>query len=189
MRNRFHPQKPAWRLAVGRFFYAWPSVLDPAADGFLVSLTGATGGFLPTPAKPMQQATNVIAVIANAKAPPQQIGNALCGPDGGRKSVRFGAVCQQTWKLSQLCASQFGRATRARDTTQPRHSSSAGQSRPLVHGLPAHTQLAGNGGQRFTPPDAGQGGQAARLQDSSVSSHKWNIRCPSPMSSYLYRGL
>ncbi len=137
----------------------------------------------------MQQATDVIAVIANAKAPPEQLGDALRGPDSSWKSVRFGAVCQQAWKSSQLCASQFGRATRTRDTAQPRHSASAGLLRPLVHGLPAHTQLTGNGGQRLAPPDAGQGGQAARLQHSSVSLHEWNIRCLTGMSSYLYRGL
>lgn len=189
MRNRFHPQKPAWHSAAGRFFYARPSLLDPALDGLLVPLTSAACRLLPTPTKPMQQATDVIAVIANAQAPPEQIGDALRGPDSSGKSVGFGAVRQQTGKLGQLCASQFGRATRARDTAQPRPSSSAGLLRPLMHSLSAHTQLAGNSGQRLAPPDAGQGGQAARLQHSSVSLHECNIHCLSGMSSYLYRGL
>jgi hypothetical protein len=181
MRNRFHPQKPAWRSVAGRFFYARPSLLDPAPDGLLVPLASTARRLLPTPTKPMQQATDVIAVVANAKAPPKKVCDALRGPDGGGKSVRFSTVRQQPWKLSQLCASQFGRATRARDTTQPGHSSSAGLLRPLVHSLPTHTQLAGNGGQRFAPADAGQGGQAARLQNRSVSSHEWSIRCLSGM--------
>ena len=189
MRNRSHPQTPAWRSAAGRFFYSWPGVFDPVPDGLLVPLTSATGWFLPTPTKAMQQAADVIAVIANAEVSPNQVGYPLRGPHAGGKPVGFGAPHQQTRKLGQLCASQFGRATRARNAAQPRRSSPAGPTRPLMHGLSAHAQLTGNSGQRFAPLDAGQGGQAARLQHSSVSSHNCKIPWPIEMSSYLCRGL
>lgn len=87
------------------------SLLDPALDGWFVALAGATGGFLPAPTEAMQQAADVVAVIAHAETLPEQIGDPLGGPDRRGEPVGLGSARQQVGELSQLRAGQLGWAT------------------------------------------------------------------------------
>ena len=164
-------------------------MLDPALDGALVALAGAPRGLLPAPAEAVQQAADMIAVITNPEALPEQIGDALCGPHPRREAVGFRSPRQQAWELGQLSPSHLRGPSRSRPTAQSRRSSPTILLRPLMDRLTTHTQLPGNPRQRLALLDARQHRQAACLQPFSVSSHERRIRHVLKMSSYLCRGL
>ena len=82
-------------------------------DGGLVAFAGAAGRLLPAPAEAVQQAANMIAIIAHPEAAPNQIRHSLRGPDRRRESVSLGSLREQARKLRESSAGQFRRASGA----------------------------------------------------------------------------
>lgn len=164
-------------------------MLNPALDGGFVAFAGAARGLLPAPAEPMQQAADMIPVIANPETLPEQIGDALRGPHRGREAVSFGTPRQQARELSQLPAGQLRRTARPRPAAQSGGAPAAILQRPLMNRLAAHTELPGNRGERLAALEARQSQKAACLEYSCISSHEPKIRRLASMSTYLCRGL
>jgi hypothetical protein len=178
------------------FFYPRPGVLDPALDGGLVALAGATRGFLPAPAEAVQQAANMIAVMAHAETSPDQIGDPLRGPQGRREAVDFRALREQSGKPGQLPGCQFGGPSGPWALQQTRCPLASPPLVPDKDGLARNAQLAGYRRKRLARLQQRQGGQTPRFHSlgipsrpCGVVSHKPTVPQDRKLSIYLYRCL
>lgn len=187
--------KTSVALSRRAFFYPRPGVLDPAPDRFLVSLAGATGGLLPTPAKAMEQATHMIAVIANTKALPEQVGDPLRGPDVGGEAVGRGPLRQQAGQLAQLRAGEFRLRAGMLATRQTPQSGASISAPPSPNRLPACSQPARDLGFGLPFANPGDGLVTASFQSGKISlatlrrDHALRSHRTIKISSYLYRDL
>jgi hypothetical protein len=118
---------------------------------------------------------------------PEQIRDPLGGPDRRGEPVGFGPARQQVGELNSLRAGQLGWATWPGTAVQPGSTSPLIPLGPLMHRLPTHAQLPGNGRQPLAAFEQRQSRQPTCLQHSCVSSQVSNIRENTPMSIYLYR--
>src|SRR5207249_3795426 len=87
--SRFHRGKPDAPSTGRLFFNAGPFLFDPALDFPLVALHRPALRFLGTPVQSAQQTPDSGDLVMNAKARPNQLGNAGTGPQVGRKAGRL----------------------------------------------------------------------------------------------------
>lgn len=165
-------------------------------DGGLVAFAGPARGLLPASAEAVQQAANMIPIVTDSEATPNQIGDTLRGPDGRGESISFGSSCQQPWERGQLSARQLGRPSGVRATMQGFLTLPSSSLCPNEHRLTAYAELSGNRGQRFPALKSGDSGQPPlfhRLRISSGTygnlSHDLTIPQIMAVSTYLYIGL
>jgi hypothetical protein len=130
------------------------------------------GMFVPFPIQTRQQRVfHVIAGISHAKTPPDQMGDALGGPDGRVKAVGERPLLEQFAQARQLFGRQFrARASRFRTAAQPRISTRTVPARPSLHRLNGNAQGMGDhcGGLAALQP--GDGGEPPLFQFSCVSA-------------------
>jgi len=118
--------------------------LDPAADRFFVALASPTGGFLPTPTKTVEHATDMLAIIAHVEPLPNPLGDPLRSPHLGRKAVSHGSLRQQAGQLRQFAPRKFGRWSRMLASGESPTSGTPVGPPPSPHGLPTDSGSAGH---------------------------------------------
>ena len=84
------------------FFNGRPHLLDPLADAFFVAFDGSAGGLLRAPAHGVQQAADVIDVVANPKRALNVLGHAGTGPQISRESSCSRALEQMLFQSLSL---------------------------------------------------------------------------------------
>ena len=94
---RFRPETPA-KPSAGLFFNGRPHLLDPLADTFFIAFHRPTGGLLWAPVHGVQQAADVIDMVANAKGALNVLGDAGTGPQISRESSYSGALEQMLFQ-------------------------------------------------------------------------------------------
>ena len=97
-RSRFRRERRERRLSVQRFFYPGPLGLDPELDGGFVSLDGPTLRLLGAPAQRMQDASDVVDMIANSKDLLDHLNDPGTGPEVRRKARPAGASKQDRFQ-------------------------------------------------------------------------------------------
>src|SRR3990172_8421587 len=108
----------------------------PASDGLLVALQGAARGLLRTPIQLVQQAPDVIDVIAHTKTPLDELGHPWAGPQIGVKSSGLRPLEQQRFEPMLVFGTQLGRATGRGLGTHTRRAASIGRPLPAPHTTP-----------------------------------------------------
>ncbi len=165
-------------------------------DGGFVALASPARGLLPAPAEAVQQATNMIAIVTDSEATPNQIGHSLRGPDGRGEPKGSGSSRQQTRQQDQVSVGQFGRSSGARAAMQGLLPSPSEALRPHKHGLTAHAELSGNRRERLPTLQLGKGGQTPLFHRSGITSgtfgavgHRPTVAQIKALSIYLCRDL
>jgi hypothetical protein len=143
----------------------------------------------------MEQAANMIAVIADMEALADQIGDPLGGPYVAGETVGQGPLGQQVGQAGQLLAGEFRSGAgmlASGQTGQPGASISAP---PSPNRLPTRSQAAGDLGFALAFTNPGDGLSTASFQRGKISlatlrrEHAPRSHRTTKISSYLYRDL
>ena len=96
-----------------------PVAGDPLADRLLVALLGAAGGALQAPVQPMaQQPPHVRGVVTHPGDAPDDLGDAVKGPQVGVEAVGLGPLQQGLLSLLELGVGHLGGAARCATALQ-----------------------------------------------------------------------
>jgi len=164
-------------------------------DGFFVALASAAGGFLPTPAKTVEQATDMIAIIAHVEPLPDQLGDPLRRPHLGREAVSHGSLREQAGQLRQFPPRKFGPGSRMLASGESPTSSTPVGAPPGPHGLPTDSGSAGHLGFGSALANPRDGLATANLESCKipmgvvVGDHASWSHFNGRISIYLCRGL
>src|SRR5712692_7888782 len=109
----------------------------------------------------MEQATHMIAVIANAETLPNQLGDPLRRPHFGREAVSHGSLREQAGQLRQL-------GSRKLASGQSRRARTPVGAPPRPHGLPTDSQSASYLGLRLALANPADGLATATFQGCEI---------------------
>src|ERR1700730_15307374 len=140
--SRFRPEIPAMPSADALFFNSRPRLLDPLADALFVAFDGFARGLLRTPLHGVQQAADVIDVIANAKAALDVLSHAETGPKIGRESGCLRALEQLLLQPLALAGGEFKRPFAGRNRFQSCPAAQLEVMLPAAHAARIDIQTA-----------------------------------------------
>ncbi len=110
----------------------------------LITLRGALNGNLGRPAQFMQQARDVVLLVAHSKLAPNDLVDAGAVPELTTKAVSFGPVGEVVGQEIFLLSGQFRRRARTRSGTQPFRADFGDTRHPLANCALCDTQCFGD---------------------------------------------
>jgi hypothetical protein len=133
--------------SAGAFFFdGRPCLLDPLADAFLVSFHGLAYGPLRAPVHGVQQASDVIHVIAHAESALDVLGHPGTSPKIGGESGGLRAFEQVPFQPLAVALGEFGRPATGRNSFERRPAAKSRSVLPAPHAARIYVQAAGDFG-------------------------------------------
>jgi len=124
------------------FFNGRPRLLDPLADALFVALDSLACGLLRAPVHGVQQAADVIDVIANAEGVLDVLGYARTGPKIGGEPGSLRTLEQLLLQPLALAGGQFKRPSTGGNRLQSCPAASLQVMLPAAHTARIHIQAA-----------------------------------------------
>src|SRR5947208_1141281 len=185
MRKPVSSRKTRCAFSREAFFNAGPFLVDPALDFSLVALHRSALRFLGAPFQSAQQTPDSGDLVMNAKARPNQFGDAGTGPQVRRKAGRLSPLQQVPLQLLQGRGVQLARSARNRLGAQSLRTALADRSLPASDAAPVDAHPLRDLDGRITLAQESQGPLPAPLQFLRASRRSHSTPSTRRIGHYL----